>query len=562
MKKTILSIISCVAFLIAPQVSALTQAELAKAAQAQGSNLPVDDAARSQWQSTHYGPIQSQQVGPTEQEQSIKPFAAELFQGGFRGLRSDGLNANYRLLPGDQVTLRVWGAVEIDRVLPVDTQGNIFIPTVGPVKVQGVTHSQLNQVVSAAIRQTYSKQVKVYTNLQGVQPVSVFVAGFVKSPGRYSGVPSDSALMFLDQANGIDDQLGSYRNIRLLRDGKVLAELDLYQYMLHGELAHPQLQDGDTLLVAPRGASVLVTGDIGRPYRFELPPQAQGMAILELAQLSPAVTHVLQRGTRSQNPIAHYLTLNEFKQQAVANGDELVFVADSKDQQIVVQLEGTFTGQSNFVLPKNTTLMELLNSVAINPMETDYRQISLRRVSVAERQKQALEESLRRLEATYLGAPSSTAEESAIRVKEAELISRFVQQARQIEPDGTMVVTSQNQLVDVRLQDGDVITLPKRSNTVIITGEVFVPKSVVYLAGRNVLDYIDSAGGFSQHADKKRILIVRQNGEVLAASDAAVQPGDEILVLPVASTKNLQLAATLTQILYQVAIAAKVVLDL
>ncbi|MGZ7274499.1 hypothetical protein ACXWPL_09705, partial [Streptococcus pyogenes] len=82
----------------------------------------------------------------------------------------------------------------------------------------------------------------------------------------------------------------------------------------------------------------------------------------------------------------------------------------------------------------------------VDPQETNYQQISLSRVSVAERQKKALDESLRRLEATYLGASSSTAEESAIRVREAELISQFVQKASQIEPDGTMVVTNQGEL--------------------------------------------------------------------------------------------------------------------
>ncbi len=75
-----------------------------------------------------YGPILTEQ-----QQEELQPFGAELFAGGFRGLRSDGLNPDYRVLPGDQVTLRLWGgAVEMDRVLPVDAQGNIFIPAVGP----------------------------------------------------------------------------------------------------------------------------------------------------------------------------------------------------------------------------------------------------------------------------------------------------------------------------------------------------------------------------------------------------------------------------------------------
>ena len=70
---------------------------------------------------------------PAASSAAIKPFGSELFSGGFRGTRADGLNPDYKILPGDQITLRVWGAVEIDRVLPVDAQGNIFIPILSSV---------------------------------------------------------------------------------------------------------------------------------------------------------------------------------------------------------------------------------------------------------------------------------------------------------------------------------------------------------------------------------------------------------------------------------------------
>ena len=95
-----------------------------------------------------------------------------------------------------------------------------------------------------------------------------------------------------------------------------------------------------------------------------------------------------------------------------------------------------------------------------------------------------------------------------------------------------------------------------------MTGEVYVPQSVVYVKGKSVSDYITGAGGFSQHADKDRVLIVRQNGEVRDSSDVELMPGDEILILPAVSSKNVQLATSITQILYQIAVATKVALDL
>lgn len=539
---------------LTPEMQQMLDSRSGSAAGQQANEPP----SATNWQTGTYGPVLTD-----EQKAGIAPFGADLFTGGFRGMRADGLNQDYRVLPGDQVTLRIWGAVEVERVMPVDAQGNIFIPSVGPVQVQGVSHGQLDSVVRQAVRRVYPDNVHVYTNLQGVQPVAVFVTGFVAKPGRYAGVPSDSVLYLLDQASGIDEQLGSYRNVELIRNGETIATMDLYDFLLTGKLDHPQLQDGDTVLVGRRGPSVTVTGDIGRPYHYELKPdELTGDRLAGLVRLNSGVSHALLRGTRDTEPFFRYSTLDDFAMQRLSDGDDIVFLADRRKDEIVVQLEGAYLGSSYFVVPKGTRLMELLNQIAVDPHETAYESISIRRESVREQQKQALDDSLRRLETTYLGASSSTAEESAIRIQEAELISQFVREARKVEPNGRLVVAHQGELIDIRLQDQDIITLPPRTDAILVSGEVYIPQSVVFVPGKTVLDYIEGSGGFSQHADEDHILIARQNGEVRNAGDVPLRPGDQILVMPKVETKNLQIASTITQILYQIAVATKVALDL
>ncbi|WP_346351655.1 polysaccharide biosynthesis/export family protein [Oceanimonas sp. AH20CE76] len=520
-----------------------------------------DKAAQNnntQWRNARYGV-----PGATMAQQDYPSFGSHLFTGGFSGVRADGLNPDYIITPGDQVTLRVWGAVEIDRVLPVDAQGNIFIPGVGPIKVQGIKHGQLDAKVRSAVNSIYSNNVQVYTNLQGVQPVSVFVTGYVQNPGRFAGTPSDSLLYFIDQAGGIDSATGSYRKVHLKRHGKTIATADLYAFLLNGTLPNVQLKDGDTIVVEERGPTVIVDGDVARPYRYELQPnQMTGQELLNLARLKSNVTHVLLRGARTQGPISRYVKLDELSRQQLNSGDQVIFSSDMRDNTIVVRLEGSYYGPSRFALPRDARLHELLNAVAVPQNMTDTNSISLKRVSVAERQKQALDESLARLETTYMGASSSTAEEAEIRVREAELISQFIERARQVEPSGRLVLANNGTISDIRLQDGDVITIPETSDSVLISGEVLVPQSVVFNTNRSARDYIEGAGGFTDHANESRILVVRQNGEVREADDVTLRPGDEILVLPKAPTKNLQLAGTITQILYQIAIAAKVAVDI
>ncbi|XUO88161.1 polysaccharide biosynthesis/export family protein [Halomonas sp. KM072] len=525
----------------------------------QGQQEQVDDTPRADWRSGTYGPIAT----PPQNPDALPPFGANLFTGGFRGAMGDGLNADYRIKPGDQITVRAWGAFEFDRVLPVDAQGNIFIPGSGPLNVEGQNSQQVDGSVRGAITSVYPDNVEVYTNVQGVQPVAVFVTGYVESPGRYAGTPNDSLLYFLDQAGGIDQDLGSYRQIRVVRDDRTVATVDLYDFLINGTIARPQFQDGDTIVVEERGPAIAVVGDVHREHRYELiGNQLSGAEIINLARLRSGVSHVLLRGDRDDGPIAQYFPINLFAGQTVRSGDEVVFSADQRSETIVVEIEGSYYGPSRFALPRNARLSELLDAIAVPENMTAVESISLQRESVRQQQAQSLQDSLRRLETTYLGASSRTDQEAQIRLQEAELIERFIERARELEPSGRLVVASSDGITDIRLQDGDVITIPEISDSVLISGEILVPQAAVYRPGMSVIDYVESAGGFTERADRDQILLVRQNGAVEHARNTPLRPGDEILVMPKAPTHNLQLASTLTQILFQIAVTTRVALDL
>lgn len=519
----------------------------------------VDDMPRADWRSGTYGPIAT----PPRDPDALPPFGYNLFTGGFRGAMGDGLNADYRIKPGDQVTVRAWGAFELDRVLPVDAQGNIFIPGSGPLNVEGQSSQQVDNSVRQAITSVYPDNVEVYTNLQGVQPVAVYVTGYVQNPGRYAGTPDDSLLYFLDQAGGIEQDLGSYRQVRVMRNDRLVATVDLYDFLLNGTIARPQFQDGDTIVVEERGPAIAVTGDVHREMRYELTSNTlSGAELLNLARLRSGVSNVLLRGRRTDGPIAHYFPVALFAGQTIRSGDEVTFTADQRSETIVVEIEGSYFGPSLYALPRNARLSELLDAIAVPQGLTAVESVSLRRESVKEQQEQALEDSLRRLETTYLGATSRTDEEAQIRLREAELIERFIERASGLEPSGRLVVAQGGKISDIRLQDGDVITIPEISDSVLISGEIVVPQAVVYRPGMSVIDYVEGAGGFTERADESQILLVRQNGAVEHARNSPLRPGDEILVMPKAPVHNLQLASTLTQILFQIAVTTRVALDL
>ena len=492
-----------------------------------------------------------------------EPFGANLFRGGFSHDREDGLNPGYVIQPGDGVTVRVWGAIEFAETLPVDARGNIFVPKVGPVLVGGTPNSELNERVGAAVRSVFTDNVRVYTSLEGAQPVGVFVTGYVPMPGRFSGIPSSSALHFIDRAGGIDTARGSYRDVRVLRDGEAIATFDLYDFLLDGALPSVQFRTATRSSSGVRGGTVTVTGDVADPAVFELAEDAlAGGEITRAALAPPDVSHVGVSGIRAGEPFSVYLPLAAFDAFSLADGDAVHFRSDVHEREIVVEIEGSHLGPSRLAVPRDARLQDVLDHVQVDPVLADVEALSIRRASIATRQKSSLEDSLRRLEARYLTASSSTDAEARIRTQEAALVRDFVARAREIEPSGRLVVAADGEVADILMQSGDIITIPRRSDSVLLSGEVLVSQATLYREGRRARDYIALAGGFTEQAETDRIVLVHPNGEVSTEKNPQVRPGDEIIVLPKAPVKNLQLAATIVDIVYKIAVAASVAINL
>lgn len=493
----------------------------------------------------------------------LMPFGNNLFNGAFRERQADVLNPNYIITFGDKISVKIWGATAFDDVLTVDLQGNIFIPTFGPITVGGVPNSHLNSVVTQSVRKVFKESVNVYTSLNTTQPVTVYVTGTVVSPGRYGGVPSSSILYFLDNADGIDAIRGSYRNVNVIRNNEVIETVDLYEFLMEGKMQSLQFKDGDTIFVSSKGRGIAVEGDVRNNNQFELREREYfGSDIVSMSIPSTEVTHASVLGFRDGRRIARYMSLEDFLAFQVDNGDRITFKSDIAEGMIVVEVEGEFDGQSQYVLPKNTRILELLDYIKIDPKESAYSAISIKRQSIAARQKTALHESLNRIESAYFTASSHTNEEAKIRAQESQMISEFIKRARTVEPNGRLVLAGKTGIHNVRLEMGDVINIPRNKESVMVNGEVLVSQAILWEKSADFEDYIARSGGFSKQADIDSVLLLKQSGEVVKARDYKVLPGDEIVVLPKVPVKSLQLASTIADIVYKIAVAARVAIAL
>ena len=525
----------------------------------QMQNINQYDAANNSFINT---PAWAQKGYYDNKNYNLMPFGASLFKGHFAKTYSDNLNANYRIVPGDRVLIRIWGAKKYDDVLIVDQQGNIFVPEVGPIMVAGVTHSQLLSTVKSKISQIFTNNVEVYINLQSSQPVGVFVTGFVNNPGQYAGGTYVSIIFFIDRAGGINYDRGSFRQIVVKRNNKAIAKLDLYDFILSGTINNLRLQDGDVILVEQKQSAVSVYGLVKQEAIYELKQGDTGNKLAYMVSPSNKVSHVSVSGTRDNRPFHKYLTIKDFNNFKLVDGDRVDFVADVKGDTIMALASGAIKGASRYPIQNTTRLRDLLAYIEVENELANTQAIYIKRKSVALQQKVAIEDALRRLEQSALTATSSSVDEAKIRVDEATLIQDFVKRAGMIEPDGIVVVSRGGVVNNIRLEDGDEIIIPQLSDVVQVSGEVMMPKAVTYDESMSLDDYLAAAGGVSNRADDKYILVAKANGEVGLADNLGIEAGDQILVMPRFDSKNMQLAKDVMQILYQMAVATKVVVDL
>jgi len=238
--------------------------------------------------------------------------------------------SEYPLGPGDQLTIRGWGTIDIDYRATIDRNGTISIPTIGSVQLAGVKAGDAQGVIRAAVARLY-KGVTVNVSFGQLRAITVYVVGQANRPGTYT-VSSLSTLVTALFASGGPNANGSMRHVQVKRIGRVVAELDLYAFIAKGDKsADIKLQDGDTIYIPSAGGFVALTGKVNSAAVFELKSGSDTIgSLLEVAGGLPVVADprraFLERIDPSRN---HPRSVEEFAldgqglQRTLKNGDVL-----------------------------------------------------------------------------------------------------------------------------------------------------------------------------------------------------------------------------------------------
>jgi protein involved in polysaccharide export with SLBB domain len=286
---------------------------------------PVENAVTNQEVQTPVKDVVTDDFSP-----DVKMFGRSLFETGgniFMPSPDAPVPDNYELGTGDKLEVVCWsGNVEYERSVQVITPtGDIFLKTLGNIPITRKTITEVRR----DLRIKYSK---IYTtfdltvNLVGQRTIPVFVMGEAKKPGKYFLPSLATVFTALFSAGGPTD-IGSIRNIKLMRGTKMAVQIDIYEYLFYGKYVDQPLQSGDTIYIPMSGKVVSVYGAVNRPAKYEL---LKENTVDEMLTIAGGITskasnkmRIMRLDSVAGRTVLELLNDNIGKQEKLQNGDEV-----------------------------------------------------------------------------------------------------------------------------------------------------------------------------------------------------------------------------------------------
>lgn len=238
---------------------------------------------------------------------------------------------DYRLGPGDEIIIDIWGASENSIRQEISPDGCITIPGLGMISLNGLNIADAREYLKSELSKIYADEGnQIQVTLGNTRSIKVNVMGEVMVPGTYTLSAFASVFHALYSAGGITD-LGSLRDIRVSRNGNTVANVDVYEYILQGKTdGNISLQEGDVIIVPTYEAIVKVEGKVKRPMKYEMKSDESISTLLKYAGFFAANAYKNSvRVVRQEGRQFSVATVdrNDFASFKVMDGD--VVTADS-----------------------------------------------------------------------------------------------------------------------------------------------------------------------------------------------------------------------------------------
>lgn len=476
---------------------------------------------------------------------------------------------NYILGPGDNIEISLWGRAQVNESYTINRDGNIYDKSIGIIHLSSKTlkeariflKNRFAQKISSLIGKNPTSFINV--TLGELKSINVHFIGNVKLPGVHLVHPMSSVTTGLIQAGGINTT-GSLRKIQIHRNGELYREIDLYGYLLDGDISENiLLQNDDIVNVPTRISTITIEGEVYRSGIYEALENEELADIVQYAGgLKPnAATEMILQRIIPMDRRSVYLEPVEYRTITIAqlaktvNQDGDVLTINSIPAIInEVYISGQVKNPGSYVLTDLMTVKDILIRAGGIEDESYLKsvyldQIQIIRVDENNDHNLVLELNYRDLLATnkldkYLlqkddhivvhqnifykknnnvqitGEVLVPGTYSLMNSREplSDLIQRAGGFTKHAFLDGIQINRDDKKLVwnklSIKLTDGDHVYVPEKPGVVEIKGEIYNPGLISFKKGRSVMSYVNSAGGLTNDANRFNISLIYPNGNV------------------------------------------------
>ena len=380
---------------------------------------------------------------------------------------------NYVLGPGDQLIIDVYGASQETVTLTVSPDGDITVPDFGPVHVSGLTVSAAQSRIRSRLG-NYFESSNIKATLGQTRTIMVNVMGEVKTPGTYTLSAFATVFHALYMAGGVSD-LGTLRNIKVFRQGKLISTVDIYEFILNGRLAgNVRLADNDVVQVGTYDCIVDVTGRVKRPMAYEMRKNESLSTLLKYSggfagDAYKKSLRVLRKSGRMKSVYnVEEFELADFK---VADCDSVIVDSIIDRFENMVEVKGAVFRPGLYRLGEKITSVRTLIE----------------------------------------NADGLTEEAMLSRAVMRRMKANRTQEVISVDLEGIM----NGSAADIPLENEDVLFIPTLAEhlnlrTLTIDGEVIFPGTYEYAAGMTIEDLILQAGGLTDAASTVKVDVSRR----------------------------------------------------
>ena len=297
-----------------------------------------------------------------------KIFGQDVFRNNKLSFYQKALDAkapeNYKVGPGDEISISIWGFSEFSETLEVDSRGYISPSSYGRIYVKGLTFKNMRSMLKKKFSNFFDMQnSEIDVSLSYSKVITVNIVGEVYNPGSYIIPSINTAFNALIASNG-PTQLGSVRNIYIKRNGQTVDSLDVYQFLFNPKKSNDiYLQDGDYLFVPPATCIVEISGAVNRPYTYE---SKVGETVKDMIRYaggfsSMAFRDIITLKRLDYNEIKVFDIHNsDAGDEIIKDGDELVVNKISNKISNVITIKGDIGVAGEYEFKQGENLLELL----------------------------------------------------------------------------------------------------------------------------------------------------------------------------------------------------------